>query len=59
MKLFSIAFAALTLSANLMVAAQDPMVGGAKMYASKDIVDNAANWPTTRRLLPPLRRLDW
>jgi len=43
MKLFTIAFAALTLSANLLVAAQDPMVGGAKMYASKDIVDNAVN----------------
>jgi len=43
MKLFTIAFAALTLSANLAVAAQDPMVGGAKMYASKDIVDNAVN----------------
>jgi len=43
MKLFSLALATLTLSANLALAAQDPMVGGAKMYASKDIVDNAVN----------------
>jgi uncharacterized surface protein with fasciclin (FAS1) repeats len=43
MKLFSIALATLTLGANLVLAAQDPMVGGAKMYATKDIVDNAVN----------------
>jgi uncharacterized surface protein with fasciclin (FAS1) repeats len=43
MKVFSIALATLTLGANLVLAAQDPMVGGAKMYASKDIVDNAVN----------------
>jgi uncharacterized surface protein with fasciclin (FAS1) repeats len=43
MKLFSIALATLTLGANLALAAQDPMVGGAKMYATKDIVDNAVN----------------
>jgi uncharacterized surface protein with fasciclin (FAS1) repeats len=43
MKFLSLAFATLTLSANLVVAAQDPMVGGAKMYANKDIVDNAVN----------------
>jgi len=43
MKFFSIALATLTLGANLVLAAQDPMVGGAKMYASKDIVDNAVN----------------
>ena len=43
MRLFSIALATLTLGANLVFAAQDPMVGGAKMYASKDIVDNAVN----------------
>ena len=43
MKFFSIALATLTLGANLVLAAQDPMVGGAKMYANKDIVDNAVN----------------
>jgi uncharacterized surface protein with fasciclin (FAS1) repeats len=43
MKRFSLALATLTLGANLVLAAQDPMVGGAKMYASKDIVDNAVN----------------
>jgi uncharacterized surface protein with fasciclin (FAS1) repeats len=43
MKFFSIALATLTLGANLALAAQDPMVGGAKMYATKDIVDNAVN----------------
>ncbi len=43
MKLFSIAFATLSLSASLLMAAQDPMVGGAKMYQTKDIVDNAVN----------------
>ena len=43
MKLFSLAVATLTLGANLVLAAQDPMVGGAKMYANKDIVDNAVN----------------
>ena len=43
MKLFTIALATLTLGANLVMAAQDPMVGGAKMYANKDIVDNAVN----------------
>jgi uncharacterized surface protein with fasciclin (FAS1) repeats len=43
MKLFSLALATLTLGANLVLAAQDPMVGGAKMYATKDIVDNAVN----------------
>jgi len=43
MRFFSLAFATLTLSANLILAAQDPMVGGAKMYANKDIVDNALN----------------
>jgi uncharacterized surface protein with fasciclin (FAS1) repeats len=45
MKFFSLAFAPLTLSANLILAAQDPMVGGAKMYAGKDIIDNAVNSP--------------
>ena len=43
MKFLSLAFATVTLSANLVLAAQDPMVGGAKMYANKDIVDNAVN----------------
>jgi uncharacterized surface protein with fasciclin (FAS1) repeats len=43
MKLFSIALASLTLGASLVLAAQDPMVGGAKMYANKDIIDNAVN----------------
>jgi uncharacterized surface protein with fasciclin (FAS1) repeats len=43
MKRFSLALATLTLGANLVLAAQDPMVGGAKMYATKDIVDNAVN----------------
>ncbi len=43
MKFLSLAFATLTLSASLVFAAQDPMVGGAKMYANKDIVDNAVN----------------
>jgi uncharacterized surface protein with fasciclin (FAS1) repeats len=43
MRLYSLAFATLALGANLVLAAQDPMVGGAKMYASKDIVDNAVN----------------
>jgi len=43
MKFLSIALATLTLGANLVLAAQDPMVGGAKMYANKDIVDNAVN----------------
>ncbi len=43
MKIFSVALATLTLGASLMLAAQDPMVGGAKMYANKDIVDNALN----------------
>jgi len=43
MKCFSLALATLTLGANLVLAAQDPMVGGAKMYATKDIVDNAVN----------------
>ncbi len=43
MKIFSIALATLALGANLALAAQDPMVGGAKMYANKDIVDNAVN----------------
>ena len=43
MKLFSLALATLTLGANLVLAAQDPMVGGAKMYTNKDIVDNAVN----------------
>jgi uncharacterized surface protein with fasciclin (FAS1) repeats len=43
MKLFSLALATLTLGANFVVAAQDPMVGGAKMYTTKDIVDNAVN----------------
>jgi uncharacterized surface protein with fasciclin (FAS1) repeats len=43
MKFLSLAFATLTLSANLVLAAQDPMVGGAKMYANKDIIDNAVN----------------
>ena len=43
MKRFSLALATLTLGANLIFAAQDPMVGGAKMYANKDIVDNAVN----------------
>jgi uncharacterized surface protein with fasciclin (FAS1) repeats len=42
MKFFSLALAALTLGAGLVVAA-DPMVGGAKMYSTKDIVDNAVN----------------
>jgi len=43
MKIFSFALATLTLGASLVFAAQDPMVGGAKMYANKDIVDNAVN----------------
>jgi uncharacterized surface protein with fasciclin (FAS1) repeats len=43
MKRFALALATLTLGANLVLAAQDPMVGGAKMYATKDIVDNAVN----------------
>jgi uncharacterized surface protein with fasciclin (FAS1) repeats len=43
MKIFSIALATLTLGASLVLAAQDPMVGGAKMYTTKDIVDNAVN----------------
>jgi uncharacterized surface protein with fasciclin (FAS1) repeats len=43
MKIFSIALATLALGANLVLAAQDPMVGGAKMYTTKDIVDNAVN----------------
>ncbi len=43
MKFLSLAFATLTLSASLVLAAQDPMVGGAKMYANKDIIDNAVN----------------
>ena len=43
MKTFSLALATLTLGANLVFAAQDPMVGGAKMYTTKDIVDNAVN----------------
>jgi uncharacterized surface protein with fasciclin (FAS1) repeats len=43
MKLFSIALATFAFSATLALAAQDPMVGGAKMYANKDIVDNAVN----------------
>jgi len=43
MKRFSLALATLTLGAQMIFAAQDPMVGGAKMYATKDIVDNAVN----------------
>ena len=43
MKFLSLTLATLTLSASLVLAAQDPMVGGAKMYANKDIVDNAVN----------------
>jgi uncharacterized surface protein with fasciclin (FAS1) repeats len=43
MKRFSLALTTLALGANLIFAAQDPMVGGAKMYANKDIVDNAMN----------------
>lgn len=43
MKLLSLTIATVALGANLLLAAQDPMVGGAKMYASKDIVDNAVN----------------
>lgn len=43
MKIFRIALATLALSGSLMLAAQDPMVGGAKMYANKDIIDNAVN----------------
>ena len=43
MKRFSLALATFTLGANMIFAAQDPMVGGAKMYANKDIVDNAVN----------------
>jgi uncharacterized surface protein with fasciclin (FAS1) repeats len=43
MKFLSLTLATLTLSASLVFAAQDPMVGGAKMYANKDIVDNALN----------------
>jgi len=43
MKFLSLTLATLTLGATLVLAAQDPMVGGAKMYANKDIVDNAVN----------------
>jgi uncharacterized surface protein with fasciclin (FAS1) repeats len=43
MKNFSLALATFTLGANLLLASQDPMVGGAKMYTTKDIVDNAVN----------------
>jgi uncharacterized surface protein with fasciclin (FAS1) repeats len=43
MKFLSLTLATLTFGATLVLAAQDPMVGGAKMYANKDIVDNAVN----------------
>ena len=43
MKFFSTTLASIAFGASLLVAAQDPMVGGAKMYANKDIVDNAVN----------------
>src|ERR1700683_4718292 len=43
MKLFSRALVTLTLGANLVLAAQAPMGGGAKMHANKDMVDNPVN----------------
>jgi uncharacterized surface protein with fasciclin (FAS1) repeats len=43
MKIFTFALTAVAVSANLLLAAQDPMVGGAKMYTNKDIIDNAVN----------------
>jgi hypothetical protein len=41
MKRLSLALATLTLGANIVLPAQDPMVGGAKMYGTEDIVANA------------------
>ena len=43
MKRFYLSLAALSLGCSLVFAAQDPMVGGSKMYPNKDIVDNAVN----------------
>jgi uncharacterized surface protein with fasciclin (FAS1) repeats len=42
LSMLALAFAALTF-ASVTVPAQNPMVGGAPMYAAKDIIDNAVN----------------
>lgn len=39
----SVAFCLVLLPASSIYAAKDPMVGGAAMYSTKDIVDNAVN----------------
>jgi uncharacterized surface protein with fasciclin (FAS1) repeats len=43
MKFSKLVLTTLALSASVLFAAQDPMVGGAKMYTNKDIIDNAMN----------------
>lgn len=53
--LFATTAAVLGLSAGI-ASAENPMVGGAAMYADKTIVENAVNSRTTRRWLPPSRR---
>jgi uncharacterized surface protein with fasciclin (FAS1) repeats len=43
MKRFYLSLAVLCLGSTMAFAAQDPMVGGSKMYPSKDIIDNAVH----------------
>jgi len=46
-------------SATAVSAKSDPMVGGAAMYPTKTIVENAVNSRITPRSSPPSRPLAW